>query len=154
MRGAKVGTTNTARRLRRDATFAEQRLWYRLRSRSLHGMKFVRQEPIGAYIVDFVCREQRLVIEVDGGQHAESERDGIRDQWLRDHGYRVLRFWNNDVLQNTDGVLATIASALHEGAPTDEYVRHGPSSPSPRLRGEGRGEGLSPQAHNRDHDEG
>src|SRR5258708_1667996 len=73
MRGAKVGKTNTARRLRRGATFAEQRLWYRPRSRSLQGMKIVRQEPIGPYIVDFVCRERRLVIEIDGGQHADSE---------------------------------------------------------------------------------
>jgi very-short-patch-repair endonuclease len=133
MRGAKVDKTNMSRRLRRNATIAEQRLWYRLRSRSLYGMKFVRQEPIGPYIVDFVCREQRLIIEVDGGQHAESERDLVRDQWLRDHNYRILRFWNNDVIQNTDGVLQAIAEVLR-------------ASPSPRLRGEGRGEGASPQA--------
>ena len=137
MRGAKVGKTNTSRRLRRDATFAEQRLWYRLRSRSLCGMKFVRQEPIGPYIVDFVCREQRLIIEVDGGQHAENKRDVVRDQWLRDHGYRTLRFWNNDVIENTDGVLEAIAEVLH-------------ASPSPRLRGEGRGEGASPQTQTRE----
>jgi very-short-patch-repair endonuclease len=72
MRGAKVDKTNVSRRLRRNATIAEQRLWYRLRSRSLYGMKFVRQEPIGPYIVDFVCRERRLIIEVDGGQDALS----------------------------------------------------------------------------------
>jgi very-short-patch-repair endonuclease len=133
MRGAEVAKTGNARRLRRNATIAEQRLWYRLRSRSLYGMKFVRQEPIGPYIVDFVCREQRLIIEVDGGQHAESERDLVRDQWLREHKYRVLRFWNNDVIQNTDGVLEAIAEVLG-------------TSPSPRLRGEGRGEGALPQA--------
>src|SRR6266849_3760297 len=119
MRGAKVGKTNISRRLRRNATIAEQRLWNRVRSRALCGMKFVRQEPIGPYIVDLVCREQRLIIEVDGGQHAESERDAVRDQWLRDHRYRVLRFWNNDVIQNIDGVLETIASALQaEGPPS------------------------------------
>src|SRR5579872_4882043 len=131
MRGAKAKTTAASRRLRRDATMAEQRLWYRIRSRSTLGMKFVRQEPIGPYIVDFVCREYRLIIEVDGGQHAENERDVVRDHWLHDHGYRVMRFWNNEVLENTEGVLETIADALR-------------SSPSPRLRGEGRGEGLSP----------
>ena len=136
MRGAKVDKTNMSRRLRRNATIAEQRLWYRLRSRSLYGMKFVRQEPIGPYIADFVCREWRLIIEVDGGQHAESERDLVRDQWLRDHNYRILRFWNNDVIQNTDGVLQAIAEVLR-------------ASPSPRLRGEGRGEGASPQAETR-----
>jgi very-short-patch-repair endonuclease len=133
MRGAKVAKTGNARRLRRNATIAEQRLWSRLRSRSLYGMKFVRQEPIGPYIVDFVCWERRLIVEVDGGQHSESQRDIVRDRWRRDHGYRVLRFWNNDVIQNTDGVLEAIAEVL--GA-----------SPSPRLRGEGRGEGALPQA--------
>src|SRR5262245_34865192 len=91
-----VRTTGVARRLRRNATVVEQRLWYRLRSRSLYGMKFVRPEPIGPCIVDFVCRERSLIIEVDGGQHAESERDVVRDRWLRVHGYCVLRFWNND----------------------------------------------------------
>jgi very-short-patch-repair endonuclease len=135
MRGANVGATRLARRLRRNATIAEQRLWNRLRSRALHGMKFVRQEPVGPYIVDFVCREHRLIIEVDGGQHCDSERDAIRDRWLRDHDYKVLRFWNNDVIENTDGVLETIASGLREGSP----------SPSPRVRGEGRGEVALPQ---------
>ena len=75
-------------------------------------MKFVGQEPVGPYIVDFICREQHLVIEVDGGQHAESSRDAIRDRWLRNHGYRVLRFWNNDVIANIDGVLEAIADIL------------------------------------------
>ncbi len=81
------------------------------------GCKFVRQEPIGPYIVDFACREHRLVIEVDGGQHATDPRDAIRDQWLADHRYRVLRFWNNEVLGNIDGVIETIATALSAAAP-------------------------------------
>jgi very-short-patch-repair endonuclease len=131
MRGAKVGTTDTSRRLRRNATIAEQRLWYQVRSRSLYGAKFVRQEPVGPYIVDFACREHRVIVEVDGGQHAENERDAVRDRWLHDHGYRVLRFWNNDVIENIDGVLETIASTLQEG-----QEDCGASSPSPRLRGE------------------
>lgn len=95
MRGAKATKTLIARRLRKHSTVAEQKLWRYLRSRSLAGFKFVRQVPIGPYIVDFVCREKRLVIEVDGGQHAESCVDGVRDQWLTARRYRVLRFWNS-----------------------------------------------------------
>src|SRR5580700_11891417 len=124
MRGAKIGKTNISRRLRHNATIAEQRLWNRVRSRAPYGMKFVRQEPIGPYFVDLVCREEHLIIEVDGGQHAESERDAIRDQWLRNHNYRVLRFWNNDVIQNIEGVLETIASALFAGRPPDTVLAH------------------------------
>ena len=104
MRGTNRFKTNRARDLRRDQTHAERKLWNRIRSRSIDGCKFVRQEPICPYFVDFVCRERRLVIELDGGQHAESERDVVRDRWLADHRYRVLRFWNNDVLSNIDGV--------------------------------------------------
>jgi very-short-patch-repair endonuclease len=114
MRGAEIGKTNTSRHLRRRTTFAERALWNRLRSRALCGMKFVRQEPVGPYIVDLVCREQRLVIEVDGGQHGASSRDSIRDRWPRNHGYRVLRFWNNDVIANADGVLEAIVSSLQK----------------------------------------
>src|SRR3984893_15361477 len=107
MRGANEIKTQRARRLRTNSTKAELRLWRRLRSRSLCGHKFVRQEPIGPYIVDFVCREQRLVIEVDGGQHATDKRDAVRDRWLAEHRYRVLRFWNNDVLGKMDGAVET-----------------------------------------------
>jgi very-short-patch-repair endonuclease len=112
MRGAKVVKTQRARRLRRDSTDAELKLWYRLRSRSILGFKFVRQEPIGRHIVDFACRERRVIVELDGGQHADSKSDLARDQWLAEHGYRVLRFWNNDVMTNIDGVLETIAMAV------------------------------------------
>ncbi|MEZ5788134.1 MAG: DUF559 domain-containing protein [Xanthobacteraceae bacterium] len=103
-----------ARRLRRNSTNAETRLWNRLRSRAVNGYKIVRQEPIGPYVVDFICRERRLVIEVDGGQHATDKRDAARDAWLKQHSYRVVRFWNNEVLENIDGVLETIAAALAE----------------------------------------
>jgi len=120
MRGAHVARTERARRLRREPTDAEKKLWYRIRARSLGGHKFVRQEPIGSYVVDFVCRERRLVIEVDGGQHATDTRDAVREQWLAEHRYRVLRFWNNDVLRNMDGVLETIALVL-EGEGTKEF---------------------------------
>ena len=117
MRGAREHKTERARRLRQTATEAETALWYRLRSRALNGHKFVRQESIGPYTVDLVCREYRLVIEVDGGQHADNARDAIRDKWLADHNYRILRFWNNDVLGNMSGVLETIATALDEAPP-------------------------------------
>jgi very-short-patch-repair endonuclease len=126
-----------ARRLRHDATDAERRLWSRLRSRRIDGVKFVRQERIGPYIVDFVCREPRLIVELDGGQHATDMRDAVRDSWLRDRGYRVLRFWNNDVLSNADGVLEAIVAALKEKA--GATTRGGAPSPrpSPPEGGEG-----------------
>src|SRR3954463_9153944 len=118
-----------ARRLRRDSTDAERRLWYRLRSRQIDGAKFVRQEPIGPYVVDFVCRELRLIIEVDGGQHATDLRDAVRDRWLSEQGYRILRFWNNDVLTNTQGVLEAIAAALSEA--TAVWTRGATPHPDP-----------------------
>jgi very-short-patch-repair endonuclease len=117
MRGQKFSTTERARGLRRDSTIAEARLWNRLRDRAVANCNFVRQEPIGPYVVDFVCRARRLVIEVDGGQHATDPRDAVRDRWLNEHRYRVLRFWNNEVLQNIDGVLQTIAAALDAATP-------------------------------------
>jgi very-short-patch-repair endonuclease len=117
MREANEIKTHRARRLRRDATDAETALWHRHRSRRLNGHKFVRQEPIGPYTVDLICRERRLVIEVDGGQRAGNPRDVVRDKWLVGHNYRVLRFWNNDVLGNMAGVLETIAAALEEAPP-------------------------------------
>jgi very-short-patch-repair endonuclease len=88
------------------------KIWFAVRDRRLAGFKFVRQEPIGRYVVDLVCRDRKLVIEVDGGQHAEGARDRIRDAYLTSEGYRVLRFWNTDVLNNLEGVLETILSSL------------------------------------------
>jgi very-short-patch-repair endonuclease len=117
MCSAKVTKTGLARRLRKNSTIAETKLWWRLRSRGLNGFKFVRQEPTGPYVADFVCREHRLIIEVDGGQHAESKRDAVRDKWLCEHQYRILRFWNNDVIGNLEGVLETILAALPAEAP-------------------------------------
>jgi very-short-patch-repair endonuclease len=117
LRPANEIKTLRARCLGKAATKAESALWHRLRSRAFDGHKFVRQEPIGPYTVDLVCRERRLVIEVDGGQHADNPSDTARDKWLVDHKYRVLRFWNNDVLGNMAGVLETIATALAEAPP-------------------------------------
>jgi very-short-patch-repair endonuclease len=100
------------RRLRRQATDAETKLWFALRDRRLGGFKFVRQEAIGPYVADFVCREKRLIVEVDGGQHADNARDRMRDAALTADGYQVLRFWNSDVLSNEEGVLTVILAKL------------------------------------------
>jgi very-short-patch-repair endonuclease len=104
-----------ARRLRKSMTDAERVLWRWLRSRRIDGWTFRRQEPIDAYIVDFVCFKARLVIEVDGGQHSESQADGKRDAYLHSGGFRVLRFWNNEVLSNPEGVQRAIVDALEAG---------------------------------------
>ncbi len=109
----KVAFTKTARKLRSDATDAESRLWNALRNRQMNGFKFKRQVPFGAYVADFICVEAKLIVEADGGQHAEQmAADNTRTEYFESGGYRVLRFWNNDVLQNLDGVLETIAGVL------------------------------------------
>jgi very-short-patch-repair endonuclease len=107
-----------AKSMRTEMTDAERALWMQFRAHRLDGLRFRRQTPIGQYIVDFVCHERRLVIELDGGQHAESQRDVTRDRWLESKGYRVLRFWNSDVFKNCEGVLETIVSAAHAMLPT------------------------------------
>ena len=107
--------TSVAKQLRKNTTAAEKQLWQQLRAKQLHGFKFKRQQPIGNYIVDFVCFEKRLVIELDGGQHAEQvDRDAARTQWLEAQGFKVIRFWNNAVLQNLDGVWDLITRHLLE----------------------------------------
>jgi len=99
----------TAKALRKRSTDVEIVLWRHLRAKQMEGLKFRRQQPIGDYIVDFVCFEKKIIIEVDGGQHAvETVRDAERDDWLRNQGFTVLRFWNNEVLTNTEGVLEKI----------------------------------------------
>lgn len=107
-----------ARGLRRSMTDAEQRLWRYLRNRRLIGKKFRRQHEIDRYIVDFVCPEAALIVELDGGQHAEiMAADAHRTGRLESLGYRVLRFWNNDVLTNTEAVLGVILEAVARAAP-------------------------------------
>jgi len=104
-----------ARELRRKQTDAERALWVRLKSKQLEGVKLRRQQPIGPYIVDLVSFDRELVIEIDGGQHDEEgirERDDERTTWLRDRGYQILRFWNNEVLMNMEGVVERIKGAL------------------------------------------
>ncbi len=98
-----------AKKLRKRSTDTEHHLWYHLRAKRFEGLKFRRQEPIGNYIVDFVCYEKCVIIECDGGQHIERKKqDQSRDQWFQKQGYRVLRFWDHDVLQNTSEVLEKI----------------------------------------------
>jgi very-short-patch-repair endonuclease len=102
-----------SRQLRRNLTEAEQALWRHLRLRQLDGHKFRRQQPIGPYIVDFVCLERRLIIELDGGQHSSQIiSDAERSAWLETQGFRVLRFWNHEVLQNIEAVKERIREAL------------------------------------------
>lgn len=125
-------TLANAQRLRRTMTDAERKLWSALRNRQLAGAKFRSQQPIGPFIVDFACHEHRLVIEADGGQHAENAADGARTAFLQSKGYRVLRFWNNDILTNLHGVAEVIATELR----TPHPARASRESPSP-SRGEG-----------------
>jgi very-short-patch-repair endonuclease len=112
---AKTGAVQRARQLRRSSTDAEQRLWRAVRSK-LPAYKWRRQMPIGPYLADFACFAEKLVIELDGGQHADAiSYDEVRSRFIQAQGYRVLRFWNNDILTNTDGVLDRIAQSLSLG---------------------------------------
>ncbi|MEO8333309.1 MAG: endonuclease domain-containing protein [Gallionella sp.] len=105
--------SNKAKSLRQNQTEAEKHLWQRLRNRGLNDYKFRRQVPIGSYIADFVCMELRLIVEVDGGQHADQiAYDQKRELFLRKEGYEIVRYWNNEVLGNLDGVLETLTLAL------------------------------------------
>ncbi len=123
----------TPQTLRARMTDAEQRLWLHLRAHRLNGEKFRRQQPLGPYIVDFVHFGARLVIEADGGQHLNSEGDAVRDAWLASQGFRVLRFWNHEILRDTDSVLAVILAAVQS-----------PLSPNPSPAS---GEGSDPPDH-------
>lgn len=125
-RGGKHDLLPPAKRMRREPTDSEAKLWSMLRGQRLGGLKFKRQEQLGDYIVDFVCFGERLIVEADGSQHAENAADAVRDAWLADQGFRVLRFWNNDVLGNPEGVARMILDAAQPPLP----------NPSP-ARGEG-----------------
>ena len=120
--------SKNARSLRGRMTDAERKLWTRLRNRQLAGHKFRRQVPLGKFVADFACYDARLVVELDGGQHAGgqhvgsrhvgmAEDDAVRRKWLEDRGFLILRFWNNEVLENMEGVLETIARTLEERPP-------------------------------------
>jgi very-short-patch-repair endonuclease len=118
MRGLRIHEIRRARELRREQTAAEERLWRRLRGRKLKGFKFVRQAPLGPYFGDFVCREGKLVIELDGATHgteAEIQHDERRSAYLVDQGYRVIRFTNVEVFETADSVIETILAAFEQG---------------------------------------
>jgi very-short-patch-repair endonuclease len=117
----------------RSTTEAEHRLWQLLRAKRLAGYRFKRQLAIDEHIVDFVCIQKRLIVEADGGQHSENDHDKNRDAYLRSQGFALLRFWNNDIFTNEEGVLTSILSALER-----------PLSPTPHPQ---RGEGLSGASH-------
>ena len=125
-RGGTRSLLPLAKRMRREPTEAEAKLWSMLRGARLGGLKFKRQEQLGNYIVDFVCFGEKLIVEADGSQHAESAGDAARDEWLKAQGFRVLRFWNNDILENPSGVARVILDAAQPPLP----------NPSP-ARGEG-----------------
>ena len=115
MRGLRLNETRRSRELRQEQSEAERQLWRRLRGRLVGGFKFVRQEPFGPYFVDFVCREEKLVIEIDGATHSTDEerrRDAKREEFLCKLGYRITRFRNDEVYRNMEGVLETILAAL------------------------------------------
>lgn len=114
IRGPMPSRTSRSRDLRINSTKAELLIWRHLRNRQLDGFKFVRQEPIGRYYVDFLCRERRLIVEIDGGQHADSEADRRRETDLTALGYRVIRFWNNDVLENIEGAMQILLTELRK----------------------------------------
>lgn len=106
-----------ARRLRKNSTDTERYLWRYLRNRQVEGVTFRRQQQLGTYIVDFVNFENKVVLVVDGGQYADNSSDKIRDEWLRAEGYKVLRFWDNEVFNNLEGDLESIRAALHTPHP-------------------------------------
>jgi very-short-patch-repair endonuclease len=104
-----------ARQLRKNMTDAERRLWYHLKLRQFDGKRFRKQAPIGVFVVDFVCFESSLIVELDGGQHAaQVEHDEVRTAWLNSRGFRVLRFWNSQVFEELDAVLESIWNALQD----------------------------------------
>jgi len=134
-----ANTINIARNLRKRFTDAEKLLWRYLRAKQLEGFKFRRQQPIGNYIVDFVCFEKRVVIEVDGGQHAvERKKDKERDNWLKGQDLKVLRFWNNEVLTNTRGVLEVIREHCLSHPPLESPIKGGEEERVSRQEGKKR----------------
>jgi len=106
-----------AQKLRKNSTHTEKYLWKYLQGKQLEGFKFRRQHPFGRYIVDFINLERKIIIEVDGGQHLENKKDKLRDKWLKEQGYEVLRFWDNEVLTNIKSVLEVIRGKLLSPSP-------------------------------------
>lgn len=104
-----------ARKLRKNQTPQEQKIWQLLRNNQFQNLKFRRQYPIGDYVVDFICKEEKIIIEIDGGQHnidKNIEKDKLRTEYLKSKGYRVIRFWNNDVDKNLEGVYEELLKVI------------------------------------------
>ena len=105
-----------AKILRKNSTIQEKRLWNLIKNHKFHGLKFKRQQPIGNYIVDFICKEAKIIIEIDGGHHNETENtesDIIRTQYLEQKGYKVIRFWNNEIYENIEGVIKKLEQEIN-----------------------------------------
>jgi len=137
--GVRLGKklVNTGRNLRKNSTDAGRYLWRYLRRNQLEGFKFRRQQPIGRFIVDFVNFKRKIVIEVDGGQHAiDSARDKKRDKWLMEQGFEVVRFWDNDVLKSIEGVLEVIRAKLLLSPHPWPWPMPGTGRPNPLPQGE------------------
>lgn len=118
--------TILAKIMRRHPTDAENFLWQHLRAKRFLGLKFKRQEPIGNYIADFICYEKKIIIELDGGQHARKRNeleDKKRDEWMKSQGFKILRIWNNEVLQNLEEVLETIAGECESPSPLSSPIK-------------------------------
>jgi very-short-patch-repair endonuclease len=149
----KIGTTKRARSLRQRDNQAEALLWIELKHSKLGGYKFTRQFPIGPYFADFCCRKQKLVIEIDGSQHAESMYDRKRDEFMRAGGYSVLRFWNHDVLKHRISICETVLAALDGRLAEDtdasdlRFVYAGPSPETKPLTLNQRVSAPSPNSH-------
>jgi very-short-patch-repair endonuclease len=135
--------------MRHQMTKAELRLWLQLRKRGIEGLRFRRQTPIGPYVVDFFCPEKKLIVEVDGGQHsspARTRHDSARDAWLATQGYKVIRFWNEEVIKSLDAVCSAIIAASKDLRSSNEVQAEG----NPPLEGgskprSGFGEGATPR---------
>jgi len=126
-----------ARSLRSRMTDAERKFWYLLRNRRFASAKFRRQVPLGRYVADFLSFEKRIVVEVDGGQHGAAA-DLARDDWFRSQGFRVVRFWNNDVLTNLRGVFTVLADAIEARTPHPSSLLHAAATTPSPARGEGK----------------
>lgn len=111
-------TSNFAKDLRIYQTDAEKKFWGRIRNRTFEGLKFRRQIQLGPYIVDFVCFEKKLIVEIDGGQHCENKCDEVRDKYFKDRDYTIKRYWNNDVITNIEGVLEDLRQEILTPHPT------------------------------------
>ncbi len=132
----KSNLTSIARKLRKKATEAEKQLWQKLRAKQLTGYKFRRQQPIGSCIVDFVNFEKKIIIELDGSQHSVNrDKDIQRDAWFRLEGFQVLRFWNNEVFENMEGVLESIRKQLLSPSPDPSRKGRGNQDPDPINQG-------------------